>query len=311
MKNKYFLDNKYYSLYTKIINKYENIKIDGYAENHHIIPRSLGGPNDKSNIIRVPPRVHYICHRLLTKFTVDSHWHKMMFAYNCFIYGFGNSHKSRKDTIKITSHAYDNAKKQFSEYMKVYTYFKNPDRIEWWEGKTIEEIEKINKSKGRSGALNSFFGKKHTQESKEKSVKNRRNNHNGEYHPSGCPFSDANNIQKIKDTNLNKTLMGCVDKYNTTYDIVYNDKRYCSVSSLSKDTNIKEKIIRRFISDNNTITITTSDIETMIHLNNLEIDYKKINNLKNIQKRDKILIKNKIFCLCTKILIDEKNLCQD
>lgn len=38
-----------------------------YGEEHHIIPRSLGGSNDKNNLVRLTAREHYICHFLLYK----------------------------------------------------------------------------------------------------------------------------------------------------------------------------------------------------------------------------------------------------
>lgn len=40
---------------------------DGYGEKHHIVPRSLGGSNKKSNLIRLTPGDHYFAHTLLVK----------------------------------------------------------------------------------------------------------------------------------------------------------------------------------------------------------------------------------------------------
>ena len=37
-----------------------------YYERHHILPKSLGGSNDKSNLILLTAKEHYVCHRLLT-----------------------------------------------------------------------------------------------------------------------------------------------------------------------------------------------------------------------------------------------------
>jgi len=41
---------------------------DAYGENHHIIPKSLGGQDDATNIIRLTPKEHYIIHHLLWKY---------------------------------------------------------------------------------------------------------------------------------------------------------------------------------------------------------------------------------------------------
>jgi hypothetical protein len=37
-----------------------------YYEHHHIIPKCIGGTNDKKNLILLTAREHYICHKLLT-----------------------------------------------------------------------------------------------------------------------------------------------------------------------------------------------------------------------------------------------------
>ena len=39
----------------------------GYYEKHHIQPRSLGGSNNKENLVRLTAREHFICHWLLVK----------------------------------------------------------------------------------------------------------------------------------------------------------------------------------------------------------------------------------------------------
>jgi len=38
-----------------------------YYENHHIIPRSLGGSDDINNLVLLTAKEHYICHWLLVK----------------------------------------------------------------------------------------------------------------------------------------------------------------------------------------------------------------------------------------------------
>jgi 5-methylcytosine-specific restriction endonuclease McrA len=58
-----FIDNKYTNWYNSIIDSARNRILEGYSENHHIIPKSLGGSNDKSNIVALTAREHFICHR--------------------------------------------------------------------------------------------------------------------------------------------------------------------------------------------------------------------------------------------------------
>lgn len=73
-----FLQNKFTRLYFQIIKKYHNTS-DTF-EKHHIIPKSLGGSNDKSNIANLPHRVHFIVHKILPKITEGKDRVKMNFA---------------------------------------------------------------------------------------------------------------------------------------------------------------------------------------------------------------------------------------
>ena len=62
----------YKAIYYRII---ENAKREiengnrsvGYYEKHHIQPKSLGGSNEKENLIKLTAREHFICHWLLVK----------------------------------------------------------------------------------------------------------------------------------------------------------------------------------------------------------------------------------------------------
>lgn len=76
-----FTDNKYKKWYDAIVEnaKSQNRNLD-YFENHHIIPKSLGGSDDSSNIVKLSAREHFICHFLLTKFTSGHDYQKMIYA---------------------------------------------------------------------------------------------------------------------------------------------------------------------------------------------------------------------------------------
>lgn len=41
--------------------------VDGYFERHHVIPKSMGGTDNKSNIVNLTAREHYLIHWLLFK----------------------------------------------------------------------------------------------------------------------------------------------------------------------------------------------------------------------------------------------------
>jgi hypothetical protein len=92
-----FIDNKYTRTYYSIITKAQNRLLEGYCETHHIIPRSLGGSDDTTNLVRLSSREHYICHALLVRMVQErNHLYKMMSAFNMMhVDSHGNRYTSR------------------------------------------------------------------------------------------------------------------------------------------------------------------------------------------------------------------------
>ena len=62
----------YFNLIRKRKKEIINNEYGQYCEKHHIIPRSLGGLDNKNNIVSLTAKEHYIAHLLLSK----------MFKYN-------------------------------------------------------------------------------------------------------------------------------------------------------------------------------------------------------------------------------------
>lgn len=68
-----FIDNKYTRWYYSIVaNAKSRLDSGDYTEKHHIIPKSLGGDNSKSNLVKLKPKEHFVCHRLLTKMVAEN-----------------------------------------------------------------------------------------------------------------------------------------------------------------------------------------------------------------------------------------------
>jgi hypothetical protein len=83
-----YLQNKYTNWYYSIITKALLQVNDGsYREKHHIIPKSIGGNNDPTNLVKLTPKEHYICHLLLTKMTEGPNRHKMWYAHYMMMRG--------------------------------------------------------------------------------------------------------------------------------------------------------------------------------------------------------------------------------
>ena len=60
----------YYKTYNQLIDKCIQMESDGYPEDmytevHHILPKCMGGTNDKFNLVRMPVRYHIVAHMLL------------------------------------------------------------------------------------------------------------------------------------------------------------------------------------------------------------------------------------------------------
>jgi hypothetical protein len=80
-----FIDNKWLKHYIALISSRSNRPIPKIHEKHHIIPGSMGGSDDKSNLVALTLREHYVAHLLLTKFTTGKDRSKMGYALNMMI----------------------------------------------------------------------------------------------------------------------------------------------------------------------------------------------------------------------------------
>lgn len=55
----------YKKIYDSIITRAKERQLEGYGENHHIVPKCLGGNNRKENIAKLTAKEHWISHLLL------------------------------------------------------------------------------------------------------------------------------------------------------------------------------------------------------------------------------------------------------
>jgi len=145
-------------------------------ERHHIIPQSLGGSNDKSNLVYLSCREHFLCHWLLVKMTEGEYYHKMVYA----LMGMRaeNKQQERYHTI-FTARVYEKYRIEHAEYHS--KLMKSKNLVPWNKGGgtlTAEQLENvryaarnrkidpIKQAEGQRKRIAKMVGQKRTDETK-------------------------------------------------------------------------------------------------------------------------------------------------
>ena len=95
----------YQKIYDQIIERAKTRKLESYKERHHIIPKCIGGTNEKSNIVELTAREHFLCHWLLYEIYLGNRKLAMAFFMMC--------------NIK------DRNQKRYTPSSRIYQYAKN------------------------------------------------------------------------------------------------------------------------------------------------------------------------------------------
>lgn len=152
----------YQKIYNNLIDraKHRIIEKGTYLEKHHIVPRSMGGSNNKDNIVKLTAKEHYLAHHLLWKIYKNR---SMIFAF------WTMSNTVRNDTkVKINSRTYELLKKEVSK--AISDRFNEPGIRDHYSQRmknriiSKETLAKMSRSRN---------GLKHTQESKDKISKSK------------------------------------------------------------------------------------------------------------------------------------------
>lgn len=166
-----FKHNKYSNWYNTIIESAKSRELSKPYDRHHIIPKSLGGSNDPNNIVRLTPREHFICHRLLVHMVSESVKHKMAYA-------AWQQSRSFKFKGRITSRTFEYLRNElaksltgkkrepFSDDAKknMRAGAKNRKRVPASEKRIAHLINLVDLRGDQSGKNNPFFGKHHSPE---------------------------------------------------------------------------------------------------------------------------------------------------
>lgn len=143
----------YQKQYQNLINSRKILvrnKKTGIYEKHHIIPKSLGGTNIKSNFILLTPKEHYIAHLLLTKMYAGKEKAKMCYALMCMCM------KNKLSSRNVSSKQYEYAR----NLLLIHCNGKNHNNY----GKKASNETKKKMSISHTGTKNGFYGKLHNEE---------------------------------------------------------------------------------------------------------------------------------------------------
>lgn len=106
---------KYSRWYRNIVQAAALRTIDTYTESHHIIPRSMGGSDEKANRVDLTAREHFICHWLLTKIfkSGKGQW-KMLNALR-MMRADNSRDKTKRYSTKITARVYESIRETYAK----------------------------------------------------------------------------------------------------------------------------------------------------------------------------------------------------
>ena len=138
----------YKTIYYNLCNRSLNRKWQKFTyEKHHILPKSLGGTDEKSNIAILTPREHAIAHLLLVRFLIGTDKAKMIFALKSMI------NYRNKNRNQLTSKQYDQLRKTysiFSQSPEFSSWRSEQTKKQWTEERKKSVSEKAKQQIGRA-----------------------------------------------------------------------------------------------------------------------------------------------------------------
>ena len=163
------IQNKYKQWHDNIIANGKKRKLIGYKEVHHILPKSLGGSNDKSNLVELTAREHFLVHLLLCKFTVGQAKMKMSYAFHAMC-SFKNARRYNKVNSRLVEKIRSNfkfTKEHRQKLSKAQIGNKKGIGNKNNLGRKFSKETRLKMSKSKIGNKNAL-GLKHSEEFKEK-----------------------------------------------------------------------------------------------------------------------------------------------
>lgn len=152
----------YLKVYEALIAKRRASTPSGYSEKHHIVPRSMGGGDDRSNLVRLTAREHFFAHLLLAKIHGGGQWAAVF-------YMMGNG-KDHERNFAVAARTYEIVRMNHARHVSKVKRGVEP----WNKGRkfTDEERERYYGNRatggGSGGSRPGPLGHRHTDETKKK-----------------------------------------------------------------------------------------------------------------------------------------------
>ena len=174
----------YKKIYDQIIERAKNRTLTGYKERHHIIPKCMGGTNDRDNLVNLTAKEHFICHKLLVEIHPTNN--KLKFALLA-MYNLKTNRHQRLYKTSASEYAYirelvSNAKKGTnfrkkyipSEETRKKLSISNKGRTPWNKGVKGYRAGIPKSKEHRYKISQAVTGFKHSAESKQKMSNSRK-----------------------------------------------------------------------------------------------------------------------------------------
>ena len=168
----------YERIYNQIIERGKQRLLEGYGENHHIVPKCMGGADTQDNIVRLTAREHFICHLLLVEIHPDSigleyaSWFmvntRRVKVSSRLYERLREAHSKRVTQKNKGVPRSEEVKRKISKALKGLKRSEETKRkiSEARKGKEMPKEQKDKLSKRNTGNGNPMYGRLHTEETK-------------------------------------------------------------------------------------------------------------------------------------------------
>jgi hypothetical protein len=127
----------YQKIYNQIIERAKTRQLEGYKEKHHITPKCVGGSNEKSNLVELTAREHFLCHMLLCEiYPKEGKLKQALWLMSI------NKNKKNHQKYKVSSKEYERIKKENSIIVSSYIKKLKKNHICYRNPKRGEKISK-------------------------------------------------------------------------------------------------------------------------------------------------------------------------